>query len=92
MSIDTVSNQSLKLKVWDDDTIKDDAMGEVIIPLWQVDFSTGLEELKTIGPVTKSKKGSTSSSTARSKPTNIRPSASVSDFESDEVRCDSEME
>ena len=88
VSLDTVSNLNLKLKIWDDDTFKDDAMGEVIIPLWQVDFSKGTEDLKPIGPVSKTKKGSTSSQSAsrNSKPTLMRPSVTVSDFESDEVR------
>ena len=87
VSLETVSNLNLKLKIWDDDTFKDDAMGEVIIPLWQVDFSKGVEDLKPIGPVSKTKKGSTSSSSASrsSKPTLMRPSVNVSD-ESDEER------
>ena len=90
VSLETVSNLNLKLKIWDDDTFKDDAMGEVIIPLWQVDFSKGIEDLKPIGPVSKTKKGSSSSSSAsrNSKPTLMRPSVTVSDFESDEVRIE----
>ena len=90
VSLETVSNLNLKLKLWDDDTFKDDAIGEVIIPLWQVDFSKGIEDLKPIGPVSKTKKGSSSSSSAsrNSKPTLMRPSVTVSDFESDEVRIE----
>ena len=87
VSLETVSNLNLKLKVWDDDTLKDDAMGEVIIPLWQVDFSKGQEDLKPLGPVSKTKKGSTSSSSSAAKPTLMRPSVIVSDDE-DEVRRD----
>ena len=51
VSLETVSNFNLKLKIWDDDAFIEDAIGEVVIPLWQVDFSRGIEYLKPIKPV-----------------------------------------
>ena len=54
LGLDTVSSYTVKLRVYDDDTMsKDDALGEVIIPLWQVDFSTGVEELRTLQKISK---------------------------------------
>ena len=39
---------------------KDDPLGEVVIPFWQVDFSAGIEEFRNLQPITKSSKKSTS--------------------------------
>ena len=52
--LQSVSNYDLTLRVMDDDMItKDDPLGEVVIPLWQIDFSTGVEEMKQLQAVTK---------------------------------------
>ena len=51
----------MTLRVFDDDMMtKDDPLGEVVIPFWQVDFSTGVEEFRNLQPITKASKKSTS--------------------------------
>ena len=52
-----MSNYNVTLRVMDDDMIsKDDPIGEVIVPLWHVDFTTGVEEVKELRAVQKVKK------------------------------------
>jgi len=73
--LQSVSNYDLTLRVMDDDMItKDDPLGEVVIPLWQIDFSTGVEEMKQLQAVTKK----TPSKSQKKR------SDSVSSFSSDE--------
>ena len=52
---DKVSELTVTLRVFDDDKLsKDDPLGEVVIPLWQVDFASGpSEEVKPLQPITK---------------------------------------
>ena len=55
ISHDKVSELTASLRVFDDDKLsKDDPLGEVVIPLWQVDFASGAtEEIKPLQPISK---------------------------------------
>ena len=55
VSHDKVSELTVTLRVFDDDKLsKDDPLGEVVVPLWQVDFASGnTEEIKHLQPITK---------------------------------------
>ena len=55
ISHDKVSELTASLRVFDDDKLsKDDPLGEVVIPLWQVDFASGAtEEIKHLQPISK---------------------------------------
>ena len=55
ISHDKVSELTASLRVFDDDKLsKDDPLGEVVIPLWQVDFASGAtEEIKHLQPMSK---------------------------------------
>ena len=53
--LDKVSELTVTLRVFDDDKLsKDDPLGEIVIPLWKVDFASGAtEDVKPLQPVTK---------------------------------------
>ena len=57
ISHEKVSELTASLRVFDDDKLsKDDPLGEVVIPLWQVDFASGAtEEIKHLQPISKVK-------------------------------------
>ena len=56
IGLDKVSSYNLILRLFDDDVIsKDDPLGEVVIPMWQVDFTSGIEEWKSLQAVSKVK-------------------------------------
>ena len=76
---DKVSELTVTLRVFDDDKLsKDDPLGEIVVPLWQVDFASGpTEEIKPLQPITKQ-------ATKSQRPPSRQRQSSGSSFSSDE--------